>query len=65
MAGEEVVMLKLALAFFILALLAAVFGYGGISASAGAVLQILFWAFVILAVVSLLTGLTFKRRPST
>ena len=45
-------------------LVAAVFGYGGISASAGAVLQILFWAFVVLAAVALLTGLTFKRPPS-
>jgi uncharacterized membrane protein YtjA (UPF0391 family) len=50
-------MLKLALAFFIAALVAAVFEYGGISASAGAVLQILFWAFVVLAALALMIGL--------
>ena len=50
-------MLTLALAFFLVALVAAVFGYSGISAGAGSVLVILFWAFVILAAVALMIGL--------
>jgi uncharacterized membrane protein YtjA (UPF0391 family) len=50
-------MLKLALVFFIAALVAAVFGYGGISAGSAAVLQILFWAFFILAALTLMIGL--------
>jgi uncharacterized membrane protein YtjA (UPF0391 family) len=50
-------MLKLALAFFAAALVAAVFGYGGFSASAGPILQILFWAFVTLAALASIVGL--------
>ena len=50
-------MLRLALAFFIVALIAAVFGYGGVAAGAASIAQILFWGFVILAAVALLAGL--------
>jgi uncharacterized membrane protein YtjA (UPF0391 family) len=56
-------MLKLALAFFIVALIAAVFGYGGIAAGAASIGQILFWGFVILAAVALLAGLVSGRPP--
>jgi uncharacterized membrane protein YtjA (UPF0391 family) len=56
-------MLKLALAFFIVALIAAVFGYGGIAAGAASIGQILFWGFVILAAVALLAGLVSTGRP--
>ena len=46
-------MLKFAVIFFIIALIAAVFGFTGIAASAAGVAQILFWAFLIVAVISL------------
>ena len=55
-------MLKLALAFFVAALVAAVFGYGGLAAGVGAVLRILFWAFVMFAALALMAGLT--ERPT-
>ena len=54
-------MLHWAAVFFIIALLAAVFGFGGIAASAVGVAKILFVVFLVLAVVSLVFG----RRIST
>lgn len=56
-------MLRFAVIFFIIALIAAVFGFGGFAAGAANIAQILFWGFVILAVISLITGLV--RRPAT
>lgn len=56
-------MLRFAVIFFIIALIAAVFGFGGIASGAADIAQILFWGFVILAVISLVTGLV--RRPAT
>ncbi len=53
-------MLRYAVVFFIIALIAAVFGFGGISASAVGIGQILFIAFAILAVASLLYGFVKK-----
>ena len=49
-------MLRWALIFFVIALVAAIFGFGGIAASAEGIAKILFVGFVILAVVSLLFG---------
>lgn len=50
-------MLNWALAFFIIALIAAFFGYGGIAASAAGVAKILFFGFLVLAAISLVAGL--------
>lgn len=50
-------MLKYALTFFVLALIAAIFGFGGLAASFAFVAKILFLAFVVLFVISLITGL--------
>lgn len=50
-------MLNWAVTFFIIAIVAAVFGFGGIAASAAGIAQMLFWVFVALFVVSLLVGL--------
>lgn len=44
-------MLRAAIIFFILALVAAVFGFGGIAASAVAIGKLLFWGFIIVTVV--------------
>ncbi len=49
-------MLSWALAFFIIALIAAFFGFFGIAGSAAWIAKLLFIGFLILAVVSLLTG---------
>ena len=49
-------MLSYAALFLIIALIAAVFGFGGIAASAAGIAQALFWLFLIVFVVSLLMG---------
>jgi uncharacterized membrane protein YtjA (UPF0391 family) len=54
-------MLWWALIFFIVAIIAAVFGFGGIAAGAMSVAKILFWIFVILFLISLLWGLLSRR----
>jgi uncharacterized membrane protein YtjA (UPF0391 family) len=53
--------LSWALGFFIVAIIAAIFGFGGIAEGAVAIGQFLFWLFVILFIVSLVVGLV--RRP--
>lgn len=55
-------MLRWAIGFFILALIAALFGFGGIAAGAAGIAKILFFGFVILFVVSLIAGLVTGRR---
>jgi uncharacterized membrane protein YtjA (UPF0391 family) len=54
-------MFSWALAFFLIALIAAVFGFGGIAASAVGIAKIIFVVALILAVVSLVAG----RRPAS
>lgn len=56
-------MLYWALVFFLVAVLAAVFGFGGITAAALGISRILFFVFLVLFVASLVLGLN-KRRPS-
>lgn len=55
-------MLGWALAFFLIAIVAAVFGFGGIAAGAAAIAKILFFVFLVLFVLSLIFGLA--RRGS-
>ena len=55
-------MLHYAVIFFIIALISAVLGFGGITASAAGIAKILFMIFVVLFVVSLLWGLVAGRR---
>ena len=50
-------MLSWALTFFVLAVIAAIFGFGGIAASAVGIGKILFFGFLILAVASALMGM--------
>ena len=54
-------MLNWALTFFIIAIIAALFGYGGIAASAAGIAKVLFFVFLALFIVSLIVGGT--RRP--
>jgi uncharacterized membrane protein YtjA (UPF0391 family) len=49
-------MLSWALTFLIIALIAAVFGFGGIYVAAAGIAKILFFVFVVLFVISLVTG---------
>jgi uncharacterized membrane protein YtjA (UPF0391 family) len=53
-ASLEVVMLYWAAVFFIIALVAAVFGFGGIAAGAAGVAKVLFFVFLVLAALSLI-----------
>jgi uncharacterized membrane protein YtjA (UPF0391 family) len=54
-------MLNWAVTFLIIALIAAVFGFGGIAVEAAWIAKILFVVFLVLFLVSLLTGAV--RRP--
>ncbi len=53
---EEAPMLHYAIVFFVLALVAAVFGFGGIAAGAATIGKVLFVGFLVLAVLSMVTG---------
>jgi len=59
----EVIMLRWALGFFIVALIAAALGFGGVAASAASIAQFIFYIFVILFVVSLLAHFLRGTRP--
>jgi uncharacterized membrane protein YtjA (UPF0391 family) len=49
-------MLRWALIFFVVAIVAAIFGFGGIVSAAAGIAKILFYVFLILFIVSLFTG---------
>lgn len=55
-------MLYWALVFFIVAIIAAVFGFGGIAAAASGIAQILFFIFAVLFLVALISGLATRGR---
>ena len=50
-------MLHYAVVFFVIALIAALFGFGGIAASAVGIAKILFFVFAVLALASFVWGL--------
>lgn len=56
-------MLRWAVTFLIVALIAALFGFGGIAATATGIAKILFYIFLILFLVALLFGLLGGRTP--
>ncbi len=56
-------MLRLALLFLIIALLAGLFGFGGIASVSWSIGRILFFIFIVLAVIFLLSGLLGGGRP--
>ncbi len=55
-------MLGWAVVFLIVAIVAAIFGFGGIAAGAVAIAKILFWIFLVLFIISLITGYARRRR---
>ena len=56
-ASKEFRMLHYAVVFLVIALIAALFGFGGIAASAVGIAKILFVIFAVLAIASFLAGL--------
>jgi uncharacterized membrane protein YtjA (UPF0391 family) len=54
---QEVEMLRWALGFFIVALIAAVLGFSGIAVAAAGIAKILFYIFLVLFLVSLVSHL--------
>jgi uncharacterized membrane protein YtjA (UPF0391 family) len=56
-------MLNWALMFFLVALLAAVFGFTGVAVAAAGIAKLLFFLFLVLFVASLVIGLANRARP--
>ena len=54
-------MLHYALVFFVIALIAAVFGFGGIAAGAVEIAKVLFFLFLVIAAITFVMGLVRKR----
>jgi uncharacterized membrane protein YtjA (UPF0391 family) len=55
-------MLRWAAGFFIIAIIAAVFGFGGIASDASAIARVLFFVFLVVFLFSLIWGLLTGRR---
>jgi uncharacterized membrane protein YtjA (UPF0391 family) len=55
-------MLKLALAFLILALVAALFGFGGLAATSAGIAKTLFVIFLVIFLVTLILGVLGGRK---
>jgi len=55
-------LLKWALIFLVVSIIAAVFGFGGIAAASADIARVLFYVFVIIFVVLLVLGLVAARR---
>lgn len=60
---KETHMLRWAIIFFVIAILAAVFGFGGIAGAASGIAQLLFFVFLVLLVVSVVMHLVRGRAP--
>ncbi len=61
---ERFTMLRWALIFFIVAIVAGLLGFGGIAGDASAIARILFFVFLVVFLVSLIVGLiTGKKMP--
>jgi uncharacterized membrane protein YtjA (UPF0391 family) len=57
-------MLQAAIAFFVLAIIAAIFGFGGIAAGATSIAKVLFFVFIVLFVFSFLVNILRGRTPT-
>jgi len=55
-------MLRWALGFFVLALIAALFGFGGLAATAADIGKFLFYIFLVVFLVTFVFGMTARRR---
>lgn len=54
-------MLYYAVVFFVIAIVAAAFGFGGIASSAVGIAQVIFFIFLVFAVISAVMGFIKKR----
>jgi len=57
-------MLSWAATFFVVAIIAAVFGFGGIASGAAGIAKVLFFVFLVVFFLSLFTGLAGARARS-
>ena len=51
-----IIMLRWTVIFLVVAVIAAIFGFGGISESAAGIAKVLFFIFIVLFIISLITG---------
>ena len=58
---KVMLMLQYAVVFLVIALIAALFGFGGIAAGAAEIAKLFFFVFLVLFVASLLVGLVRRR----
>jgi uncharacterized membrane protein YtjA (UPF0391 family) len=58
-------MLRWALGFFVLAIVAALFGFGGIASASAGIAKILFYIFLVIFLITLVMGLLAGRRTIT
>ncbi len=56
-------MLYWAAIFFVIAIIAALFGFGNIAMASAAIAKVLFFIFVVLFLLSLLAHLVYRSRP--
>lgn len=57
------IMLRWAVIFFVIAIVAAILGFGGIAEGAASIAQVLFFIFIVLFLLALIFGATlFKKR---
>jgi uncharacterized membrane protein YtjA (UPF0391 family) len=57
-------LLRWAVVFFIVAVIAAIFGFGGVASGAADIARVLFFIFLVIFLVSLIMGLVSGRRPT-
>ncbi len=55
-------MLRWAIVFLIIAIVAAVLGFGAVAGTAAYIAKILFWVFLVVFLISLILGFTGRRR---
>ncbi|MGR6872148.1 DUF1328 domain-containing protein [Pseudomonas sp. HK3] len=57
-------MLHWAVVFFVVSIVAALFGFGGIASSAVGIAKVLFFIFIVLFAISLILGLIKGKKPN-
>ncbi len=56
-------MLRLAITFFVISVIAAVFGFGGIAAATSEIAVFMFWLFFVVFLITLFFGLLGIKKP--
>lgn len=59
---NNIIMLRWSVTFFVIAIVAAIFGFGGIAAGAASIAKVLFFIFLVLFVLTLVFGATLFRK---